>query len=120
MPKALPKRVLLGAAAAATLLMTTAGGAQAQKVSIDFDACRENAIKHLEANGIQKTDVTDYSYVGVTEGGRGGLRIVSVDFWLRVQQCTQGSVTVSLTRTCRVREAFTRGGCEIEGLRSFR
>ncbi len=106
----------------ALLLTWGSSSADAAKniLNIDFDKCALAAIDHLGQFGVKKDDVTDYNFVEVAEGGRSGLRIVGLEYWLRVKQCESGSVIIDMNESCTVRSAYTRRGCKVEGLRSFR
>ena len=106
----------------ALLLAWGSSSAEAAKniLNIDFDKCALAAVDHLGQFGVKKDDVTDYNFVEVAEGGRSGLRIVGLEYWLRVKQCESGSVIIDMNESCTVRSAYTRRGCKVEGLRSFR
>lgn len=47
-----------------------------------------------------------------------GPDIFGVDAWIRLHSCS-GFVVLNLNRACFLRQAYTRGDCQIEGLSNF-
>ncbi len=112
--------VAVAAVAIAGLWLAGSSSAEAAKnyLNIDFDACALAAVGHLGQFGVKNDDVTDFNFVQISEGGK-RIRIVGVEYWLRVEQCENGSVVIDMNASCRVRHAYTRSGCTIEGLKSY-
>jgi len=47
-----------------------------------------------------------------------GPEIFGVDAWVRLNSCS-GYLVINMTRTCYVRQTYTRGDCRVEGLSAY-
>lgn len=79
-----------------------------------FATSREdNVYQALAERGIQRDQVSEIN-IYANEGSDGRAR--SSTAWIRVDQCPQGWVVASLSRSGNVTQVYTRDGCEIPGL----
>lgn len=53
------------------------------------------------------------------EDDEGNRHSTGTDVWVRLRSC-QGALVIDLTRSCRVRQVYTRGACRLPGIKSFR
>ncbi len=81
--------------------------------------CDAAARGELGRLGIPPETVARTSFVDVTDGGRGGIRVVGYEAWTNLTSC-RGSVVTKFDRACRVRETYARGDCRLTGVRSYR
>ncbi len=81
--------------------------------------CDEAVGTELERLGVAPDTVAQTSFVDVTDGGRGGIRVVGYEAWTSLTSC-RGSVVTKFDRACRVRETYARGACRLTGVRSYR
>jgi len=79
-----------------------------------FATSREdNVYQALAERGIARDQVSEMNIYS-NEGSDGRAR--SSTAWIRVDQCPQGWVVASLSRSGNVTQVYTRDGCEIPGL----
>ena len=74
---------------------------------------QDNVYQALAERGIAREDVSEMNIYS-NEGTDGRAR--SSTAWIRVDQCPQGWVVASLSRSGSVTQVYTRDGCEIPGL----
>lgn len=96
-------------------------------MNIDFDEYAKAAASHLVQFGVGDDQIDRYTFVEVAEGagnfrGRGGgiIRIIGVEYWIRLKRCEKGAVIVEVDQSCQVRQAYARGGCMVDGLKQYR
>ena len=105
-------RIAIVAASCAAFGVGTLGSAAA-------DPCEPAARAELGRLGVPPDTVAGISFVDVTEGGRGGSRVVGYEAWTSLTTC-RGSVVTKFNRACRVRETYARGDCRLTGVRTYR
>ena len=96
-------RLPAGLAAGAAICAGTLGGAAAHP-------CDTAARAELDRLGVTSGTDTKTSFVDVTDGGRGGVRVVGYEAWTSLAAC-RGSIVTKFSRTCRVRESYASGDC---------
>jgi len=114
----------VGAVISVFLVLSSAEAGK-NTLNIDFDKCEQAAFDHLGQFGVKNDDVESFNFVEVAEGGGGKrgsgfIRIVGIEYWMRIKQCEQGAVIIEVNEHCTVRQAYSRRGCKIEGIKSFR
>ena len=107
-----PWRLPVLLAACAAFYAGALGGAAAHP-------CDAAARAELERLGIPPGTDVKTSFVEVTEGGRGGTRVVGWEAWTSLAAC-RGSVVTKFGRTCRARETYTRGDCRVADFPTYR
>ena len=83
----------------------------------DTKPCQTVAAKRLESLGIAATEVKDISMIQIVNNPEFG-SIRELQAWATLLSC-RGSVVIKLTSHCRVKEAYTRGGCRVENIPHF-
>jgi hypothetical protein len=77
--------------------------------------CQAQVIKHLDLLKVEPSDIREIMYVAALGGERSDDRREASDMaWVELRSC-QGSVIVGMTRSCRVRQVFGRGECDLGG-----
>ncbi len=83
----------------------------------DQRPCKTVAAKHLETLGIDSEDVTDIAMIRILNNPEFGT-IRELQAWATLLSCP-GNVVINLTPRCRVKDAYTRGGCRVENIAHF-
>ncbi len=83
----------------------------------DTEPCQTVAAKQLESLGIAATEVKNISMIQILNSPEFG-RIRELQAWATLLSC-RGGVVIKLTPRCRVKEAYTRGGCRVENIPHF-
>jgi hypothetical protein len=98
-----------------------AGPAHAAKNygGFDWEVCEKNVIDRLAEHGVPESDIKALGFVEQHSGGRGGItNVQGVEYWVRLNSC-DGRVVIDLTASCRIKQAYTRRGCKIDGLKRY-
>ena len=98
-------------------LVLAAGLPAAAPALADTELCQTAAVKRLESLGIVATEVKDISMIKILNSPEFGT-IREWQAWATLLSC-RGSVVIKLTTRCRVKEAYTRGGCRVENIAHF-
>jgi hypothetical protein len=88
--------------------------------AIDLFDYSEFIENQLVALGIDPEEVERVQIDRQRVRRRGSRRLVGVKAWIRLQSCETGSLIVDMEPSGRVKQVYTRGGCEVPGIRSFR
>jgi hypothetical protein len=48
-----------------------------------------------------------------------GPDVLGVRAWLRLKSCPEGYLVVDMTRSCFVRQSYTRGACHWQGVTAY-
>ena len=83
----------------------------------DTEPCQTVAAKRLESLGIAATEVKDISMIKVLNSPEFGT-VREWQAWATLQS-RSGNVVFKMTTGCRVKEAYTRGGCRVENVAHF-
>ncbi len=87
--------------------------------AFDWEVCEKSVIDRLAELGVPDSDIKDLGFVEQHSGGRGGItNVFGIEYWIRLNSC-DGRVVFDLTETCRIKQAYTRRGCKIDGLKSY-
>lgn len=87
--------------------------------AFDWEVCEKTVINRLGELGVAESDVKNLGFVEQHTGGRGGItNVIGIEYWVRLNSC-DGRVVFDLTETCRIKQAYTRRGCKIDGLKSY-
>ncbi len=80
--------------------------------------CDEQAKAKIAQLGVAVSQIRKLSFVDVRGDDR-ARRLQGYEAWVGLEQC-QGSVVINMSLQCDVRDAYTRGACKFEGLKSYR
>ncbi len=83
----------------------------------DTGPCQTEAAKRLESLGIAPTEVKNISMIEIVDNPEFE-QTIELQAWATLLSC-RGSVVIKLTPRCRVKEAYTRGGCRVENVPHF-
>ena len=89
---------------ALALLLLTAGAAEA----LD---CHRQADEALQTLGVTDDDVDSIRYVEKHNPAETGPEVLGVRAWVRLKACGSGHLVIDMTRSCFVRQSYTRGEC---------
>jgi hypothetical protein len=68
---------------------------------------------------VAESDIKGLGFVEQHTGRRGGITNVhGIEYWVRLNSC-DGRVVFDLTESCRIKQAYTRRGCQIDGLKRY-
>ena len=83
---------------------------------LPFRAYTEVVAAELDRLGLTAEDVRSIVF-SVRREVRGDTnRVLGVDAWVRPTACPQGALVISVDRFGRVRQVYTRDGCQIPGV----
>jgi hypothetical protein len=75
----------------------------------------ENDLKALDMGDLK---VREVRYFVRTEGGGQGGGTRSLDGWVGFENC-KGNMIVRLSKSCAIKERYTSGDCEIDGIPNY-
>ena len=86
--------------------------------SYRVDGCSAAVDEAVRASGVDPADIASINVIPLREGlDRGS--VVDLEVWVGLKSC-KGNVVINMDpRTCRVRDAFTRGECSVPGLPNY-
>ena len=111
-------RRLLLATATLTWLLPSLLAALAAGPALALDCSRE-AEQEIARLGLGATDVSDLRYVEKLNPSETGPDVLGVRAWMRVKSCPSGYLVIDLTRSCFVRQSYTRGGCRLDDVTAY-
>ncbi len=83
----------------------------------DFDDVVE---QHLSGLGVDIEDVDELQMEIIRNEIRGKRRDVGVNAWVRLNSCESGRLVIEMNMNGDIVQVFTRGGCELPDIKSFR
>ncbi len=102
---------------AAVLAMVVPLSATLPAHAADNRPCTIAVTRHLDSLGIDRSDVTGIDMITILAVPEMG-NIRELQAWASFQSCA-GSLVVKLAKSCRVKEAYSRGGCRFDGVSHF-
>ena len=83
-----------------------------------YERCETTVADRLSELNI--TDIAAITYVPVYGSGGRTSRgaVIGVKAWVSLESC-KGSVVISMNQRCRIKQTWTRGQCEVPGLRNY-
>ena len=102
-------------AAALALLILTAWTSSAA-LALDCQAATERELQRL---GVAAGDVASILYVQKYNPTKRGPEVLGVRAWIRLKACSSGYLVVDMTRSCLVRQSYTRGDCRLDGVSAY-
>jgi hypothetical protein len=106
-------RRLLPALAALTVLACIPTG---PALALD---CSREAQEELSRLGLADGDIGSIRYVQKYNPSGNGPDVLGVRAWVRLKACSSGYLVVDMTRSCFVRQSYTRGACRVEGITAY-
>lgn len=108
------------ATAAATLAIVFAAAAPAlvpgPAAALD---CRRQAEEELARLGLGSAETGSVRFVEMYNPRESGPDVLGVRAWVRLRACDSGYLVIDMTRTCFVRQSYTRGGCRLDDVTAY-
>jgi hypothetical protein len=111
-------RRLLLATATLTWLLPSLLAALAAGPALALD-CQRETEEEMARLGLGTEDISDIRYVEKYNPSETGPDVLGVRAWMRIKSCTSGYLVIDLTRTCFVRQSYTRGGCHLNDVTAY-
>ncbi len=108
----LPVLGISAALAVAVTLASTVSSAAAVKVCLD---AVDQALDELAIGQDERREISVLPQIVTT---RDGGYVIGYDAWVRLHSCS-GALIVDMRRTCKVKQTYTRGDCQIEGTKNY-
>ena len=83
-----------------------------------YPNCAEAAEKVLQSLPLGSDAVTSIRYERILSPRTQGPSLLGVRAWVKLESCS-GFLVIDMTRSCFVRQSYTRGNCEIEGVTRY-
>lgn len=80
--------------------------------------CRVNAEKELDRLKLDSADISSIRYVEKYNPTEQGPDVLGVRAWVRLKSCS-GYLVIDMTRSCFLRQSYTRGDCRVEGATAY-
>jgi hypothetical protein len=81
--------------------------------------CSVDAERELRRLGLADHDVDEIRYVEKLNPTERGPDVLGVRAWVRPLACDSGYLVIDMTRSCFVRQSYTRGGCRLDGVTAY-
>jgi hypothetical protein len=81
--------------------------------------CRQDAQRELQKLGVTAEEISSIRYVEKYNPAEQGPDVLGVRAWIRLKACASGYLVVDMTRSCFVRQSYTRGECRREGITAY-
>ncbi|WP_193371468.1 hypothetical protein [Pelagibius marinus] len=82
--------------------------------------CNRKAESELARLNLGQADITSIRYVQKYNPNENGPDVLGVRAWVRLQACgNNGYLVIDMTRTCFVRQSYTRGECRLESVTAY-
>jgi hypothetical protein len=81
--------------------------------------CRRQAQEEMRELGVTADDIASVRYVEKYNPTEQGPDVLGVRAWVRLKACASGYLVVDMTRSCFVRQSYTRGECRREGITAY-
>jgi len=81
--------------------------------------CREAAEGELQRLGITAGEIAQIRYIEKLNPTERGPDVLGVRAWIRLQACSSGYLVIDMTRSCFVRQSYTRGDCRQAGVTAY-
>ena len=80
--------------------------------------CRQNAADELRRLSLGGDAIASIRYEEKRNPAERGPEVLGVRAWVRLKACN-GYLVIDLTRSCFVRQSYTRGACQIDGATAY-
>ncbi len=100
------------------VLMVALGTLQWTSAAVAQRRCQSQILAQIQQAGIPPDDIVDIRISRRTQDFGDNRRVTGIDGWVRLNSCP-GSFIVDMHPNCQVRQVYTRGMCQIPGVKSF-
>lgn len=76
--------------------------------------CSADARQELQRLSLAAADIDEVDYVQKINPTEKGPEVLGVRAWVRLKSCS-GHLVIDMTRSCFVRQSYTRGDCRVAG-----
>ena len=80
--------------------------------------CRRNAEGELRRLSLDGDAIASIRYEEKRHPAERGPQVLGVRAWVRLKAC-DGYLVIDMTRSCFVRQSYTRGTCQIDGATAY-
>ena len=84
--------------------------------ALDCSAAAEREMARL---GLTAERTGDVRYVQKYNPTDRGPEVLGVRAWVRLKACNSGYLVIDMTRSCFVRQSYTRGECRLDGVTAY-
>ena len=77
------------------------------------------AESELQRLGIGADDIAESRYIEKINPTERGPDVLGVRAWIRLAACDGGYLVIDMTRSCFVRQSYTRGDCRMDGVTAY-
>ncbi|MEO3429164.1 hypothetical protein AAFN88_09930 [Pelagibius sp. CAU 1746] len=81
--------------------------------------CSRKAQDELTRLELGEDDIRSIRYVRKYNPNENGPDVLGVRAWVRLKACDSGYLVIDMTRTCFVRQSYTRGDCRLEDVTAY-
>ena len=81
--------------------------------------CHESAERELNRLGLTGDDIASIHYVEKLNPTEQGPDVLGVRAWVRLKSCSGGYLVVDMTRSCFVRQSYTRRECRWKDVTAY-
>jgi hypothetical protein len=81
--------------------------------------CSADAETELRRIGLADDDIGEIRYVEKLNPTERGPDVLGVRAWVQPLACDGGYLVIDMTRSCFVRQSYTRGGCRLDGVTAY-
>lgn len=81
--------------------------------------CRRQAEEELARLGLGAAETGSVRFVERYNPSESGPDVLGVRAWVRLKACDSGYLVIDMTRTCFVRQSYTRSGCRLDGVTAY-
>ena len=94
------------------------GAAVSPAFAQTFPNCAEPAEAELRSLALEPGEITAMRYERIINRGDRGPEFLGVRAWVRLKSCS-GYLVIDMTRSCFVRQSYTRGNCAVEDVTRY-
>jgi hypothetical protein len=80
--------------------------------------CGGNTDRELRRLALTGEEIANLRFVEKRNPTDNGPEVLGVRAWIRLKSCS-GYLVIDMTRSCFVRQSYTRGDCRLEGVTAY-
>ena len=82
--------------------------------------CHREAEAELQGLGVDASQIAEIRYIEKLNPTDRGPDVLGVRAWIRLHACDDaGYLVIDMTRSCFVRQSYTRGDCRLPGVTAY-